>query len=329
MDVGIVKEFGVLELCDDLRSEGWPDEAKDFTPWLAEHLSMLGEVTDLEFEGKAKTEQVFTTFRADIVTHTIGSNSKTVVIENQLTPSDHDHLGKLLTYASCLDARILIWIVKEVADEHCAAVRWLNDNTGWGIEIYLVQLQLWRIGDSKVAPKFVLIEGPSWDLKEKRLEKLKADSSQEDLVREFWKKFNAEVFSRNNRYRSLIPLIRRTEAKNNYKLLGNSNSKRQIMLFINWSDQSISLRMYINGNNDWFRQLKTQKATLEELAGTNRIDWTENPKRSHFQITRPNSPLQDTYQWNTYIDWFYQKAIAAYNFVQSHPMKEKKENQEQ
>ena len=51
------------------------------------------------------------TFSLDLLVRESGTN-RTVVIENQLGPTNHDHLGKLLTYAGGYDANVLVWIAK-------------------------------------------------------------------------------------------------------------------------------------------------------------------------------------------------------------------------
>jgi hypothetical protein len=73
----------------DLRSI-WPDEARDFTPWLAqeESLRRLSDALNLELE-LDRVEVAVGPYFADIVATDASSNIK-VVIENQL-----EHHGKL------------------------------------------------------------------------------------------------------------------------------------------------------------------------------------------------------------------------------------------
>ena len=100
----------------------WSDEARDFTPWLADHLEELGKALHLDMH-LVEAEGAIGPFAADIIAD--GENGL-VVIENQLERSDHGHLGQLLTYAAGRDARTLIWIAPELRDEHRAAINWLN-----------------------------------------------------------------------------------------------------------------------------------------------------------------------------------------------------------
>ena len=101
----------------DLR-EIWRHEATNFTQWLAkpENLDLLSEKIDIELT-LIGTEYNVGRFNVDIFAEELGAGRK-VIIENQLERTDHDHLGKLITYASGLNAEIIIWIVKDVLEEH-------------------------------------------------------------------------------------------------------------------------------------------------------------------------------------------------------------------
>ena len=142
----------------DLRNI-WQNEAGDFTPWLAEHLNLLGEALHLDLT-LVEAEGQVGTFSVDVVADT---DSGIVVIENQLEKTDHTHLGQLLTYAAGRDARVLIWITPDFRDEHRAALDWLNHWTPEEIEVYGVEVRAIRIGDSLPAPEFRPVAFPnSW-----------------------------------------------------------------------------------------------------------------------------------------------------------------------
>lgn len=140
----------------DLR-EAWPNEAKDFTPWLAENIGELGEALgmDLELQG---TEAVVGGYSLDVLATNL---NRPVAIENQLEPTNHDHLGKLLTYAAGYDANVVVWLSREFRDEHRQALDWLNQRTGEDTQFFGVVVELWRIGNSSPAPHFNVIATPN------------------------------------------------------------------------------------------------------------------------------------------------------------------------
>lgn len=140
----------------DLR-QIWPGEAADFTPWLAEHLDLLGEALHLDLT-LVEAEGEVGPFAVDIVAD---SDSGLVVIENQLEQTDHSHLGQLLTYAAGRDARTLIWITSQFRDEHRAVLDWLNHWTSEEVEVYGVEVRAIQIGDSLPAPEFRPIAFPN------------------------------------------------------------------------------------------------------------------------------------------------------------------------
>lgn len=141
--------------------EVWRHEAYDFTQWLQENIDILNEVLDLELVS-AEREQAAGPFSIDLVAES--SDGETYVVENQLEKSNHDHLGKVITYLTAMKARGAIWIVSEPRQEHINAMAWLNEASN--ADFYLAKVEAVRIGDSPAAPLLTLIVGPSVEAKE-------------------------------------------------------------------------------------------------------------------------------------------------------------------
>ena len=149
--------------------EAWPNEASNFTPWLheAENLQALANALGFEQLEPSGREIAVGPFSADILAEDIGGEK--VLIENQLEQSDHDHLGKCLTYAAGLHVKTIIWVCAKVRDEHLAAVNLLNDISDEEFSFFAVELELYRIGDSPLAPQFNVVAKPNhWSRSVKR-----------------------------------------------------------------------------------------------------------------------------------------------------------------
>ena len=106
--------LGTLKEITDLRSV-WSHEALNFTPWVAENVDLLADAVGLDITVD-ETESSVGDFNVDIYASETGTDRK-IIIENQLEDTDHDHLGKLITYASGKDADVVIWVVKHAGEE--------------------------------------------------------------------------------------------------------------------------------------------------------------------------------------------------------------------
>ena len=181
----------------------WEDEACDFTPWLAEeeNLNLLGETLGMALELES-TERAVGRFSADIVAKKVNDGG-TVLIENQLERTDHSHLGQILTYAAGLDALSVVWIAREFTDEHRAALDWLNDISNENTRFFGLEIEVWRIGDSRHAPKFNLAAKPNDWTKETRTQISLTPVRQARL--DFWTGFHEYAEKRAQRIRPTKP----------------------------------------------------------------------------------------------------------------------------
>jgi hypothetical protein len=154
-----MQELGSLEKIN-LR-KAWKSEAKDFTPWLGmrQNIRLLGKTLRLDLEVEAQEKEVGP-FRADILCKDTATN-EWVLVENQLERTDHTHLGQLMTYAAGLDAVTIVWVAARFAEEHRATLDWLNSITEEKFKFFGVEVELWRIGESAMAPKFNVVSKPN------------------------------------------------------------------------------------------------------------------------------------------------------------------------
>jgi hypothetical protein len=158
-------------------------EARGFTPWLAQNIDVLSDALNLPGLRVVETEKTVGSFSLDILAE--DGAGEPVIIENQIYQTDHDHLGKVLTYLTNLNAKTAIWISSDPRPEHIRAMAWLNESSPADVSFYLVRLEAYRIGDSPAAPMFSRIVEPSPEAKQIGAEK--EQLAQRHLDRkEFW-----------------------------------------------------------------------------------------------------------------------------------------------
>lgn len=169
--------------------KAWPDEAKNFTPWLADDdgLALLGSTLGLQLELEAVEKEVGP-FSADILAKDLHSD-RWVLIENQIEATDHNHLGQLLTYAAGLEAPIVVWIAKNFREQHRAALDHLNRSTTEEFMFFGLQIELLRIGESSFAPSFSVVAKPNdWSKRSAAIKKAAEEnlSPMQETSRRFW-----------------------------------------------------------------------------------------------------------------------------------------------
>lgn len=259
LKLGKLEEVDVREL--------WKHEQYDFSEWLAkeENIEMLSNKVGLTLTDINK--EVFVgSYRCDLVAKDETTEIK-VIIENQLEATNHDHLGKIITYASGLDANVVIWIVKEAREEHRSAIEWLNNKTTKDISFFLIEIRAFRIGDSLPAPQFVVVEKPNDFVKVANASVDSGELSKAQSERfNFWNKFNEIVASRNKPFN-----IRKATTDHWYNVaLGTSEAHISITL-VNKTN-SIGIEVYINDNKELFDKLYSESESIQNELGFY-MDW--------------------------------------------------------
>ncbi len=300
------KVLGTLNRVD-LR-DFWEDEARDFTPWLAEpeNLTLLGETIGLELELIGR-EQAVGGFKVDILARDTVTN-RFVVIENQLERTNHGHLGQLLTYGSGYDAIAVVWVAKHICDEHRKALDWLNEKTSDDVAFFGLEMELWQIGDSIPAAKFNLVSQPNeWG----RTVRPSASGSEEPtdtklLQREFWESMIDHFQTKGTRLS-----LRKARPQHWYDI-GIGKSNIHISLTVNSKEKRLSCGLYISGDKAKvaYVQLHDQKDAIErELAAE--LDWRELPNRQASRVVQlKDGDFENRAAWPEYFDWFKDRSEA-------------------
>lgn len=285
MKFGKLKEVNIREL--------WKHEQYDFSEWLSkdENIEMLSEEVGLTLTDISK--EVFVgSYRCDLVAKDETTGIK-VIIENQLEATNHDHLGKIITYASGLDAEVIIWIVKEAREEHRSAVEWLNNNTSKNISFFLIEIHAYQIGDSLLAPKFVIVEKPNDFSKIVKNSSGNTELSKAQAERlNFWNRFNEIVAIKNKPFN-----IRKATTDHWYDVaIGTSEACISITL-VNKSN-NIGVELHINDNKALFDSLYIISDDIHEELGFI-LDWQrlDNKKgaRAIYYIDGLNFDNHDNY----------------------------------
>jgi hypothetical protein len=283
----------------------WEHEAHDFTHWLAEddNLNLLAEELQIEFH-LVQIEANVGKFSVDILAEEDNTGHK-IIIENQLEPTNHDHLGKIITYASGVDAQTIVWIVKEAREEHIRAVDWLNEHLDEDINIFLVKIELWQIGDSDYAPKFQIISEPNdWAKVIKQSANTQNGLSETGVRKvEFWSAFKEYATSQGTK------LSLRSPKPRHWYDISIGTSKGHISLTVNSRNNQLGCELYIWSDKDLFYALESRKQEIEVELGYP-LTWMplENKKACRIGIFHTVDDVSDTEKWNDHHKWLLEKS---------------------
>lgn len=255
MELGLLKEVNVRDI--------WAHEQLDFSKWLSseKNIGILGDTLNLSLSD-IETEKFVGNYRCDIICKD-EITGKNVLIENQLESTNHDHLGKIITYASGLDATVVVWIVTAARQEHASAIEWLNKHTDDDLSFFLLEIHAYTIGDSLPAPQFKIVEQPNdFSRTTKSIsEKGKLSPTEENRI-EFWGVFNDVVAERGK------PFNTRKPTKDHWYNVAVGSSQCHISIDLVNKEHKIRVGVWIPDNKDLYDSLCLHKEEIESAMGT-------------------------------------------------------------
>lgn len=269
----------------------WKHEALDFTTWLEGNVDVLNEVLGLDLIN-VEREKRAGDFNVDLVAE---ENGRITIIENQLERTDHDHLGKIITYLSMLEAKIAIWIVAQPRPEHVNAISWLNESTS--ASFYLVKIEAIKIGDSQPAPLLTLITGPSEEIAEAG--KTKKELAERNILRKrYWTGLLELSKTKTKLHSNISPSI--------YNWIG-SPAGLPSGLWLNYviRKHGSQVELYIDrdkgtgeGNLEIFNKLIQDKSAIEQVFGES-LEWEglEDRRACRIKKTIPIAGWMDEEKW--------------------------------
>ena len=297
MKLGRLKEVEVRDL--------WKHEQYDFSEWLSkpENIEYINDILGLTLVDIQKEAPVGD-YRCDLFAKDETTDTH-VVIENQLEASNHDHLGKIITYASSLKATVIVWIVKKAREEHRAAIEWLNNNTVESIGFFLIELHAYKIGDSLPAPKFEIIQQPNDFIKANKNTSLNKEESQSAIERkEFWTRFNEKIVEAGKPFS-----IRKPSTDHWYNIAIGTSQAFLCVNLVN-KDNQIVLELYINDNKELFDSLYNCKDEIENKLDMHfQWDRLDTKKASRIKHFIPGLNFDDHSNYDALMDEIIEKSI--------------------
>ena len=299
-------ELGALTRQDP--REVWPRESTDFSHWLAEHIDQLAAALELELE-VIRRESAVGDFSIDILARDLAQKDRTVVIENQLTPTDHKHLGQAITYAAGEDASAVVWVCPEFRDEHRAAIDWLNRGLAGKTEFYGVVVEVLKIDDSKPAVNFRVVAKPAERQVRRAISEGEETSEKGQLYQQFFQRLLDEL-----REKHRFTNARAGQPQNWYSFSSGTAGFRYSVAFK--KSNRLGVELYIDlGDED--QNLAALKALQEERDALDRdvgepLTWEELDARRACRVVvyRTGSILDPQDRLDEYLEWTVEKLLA-------------------
>ena len=295
--------------------EYWKDESQEFTPWLSkeENLNLLGEAIGMELELVEKEHPVGN-FKVDILAKIANfdeenqDESHLAVIENQLEKTNHKHLGQLLTYASGLKAKAVVWIAKKMDDEHKKALDWLNDNSSEDVSFFGLEIELWQIGDSTPAPKFNVVSKPNDWFKTVQQQKANLELSPTKILqKEFWLGFVEYMQTHKTNLSLSAP------RPQHWYTLSVGRTGFQLQLTVDSQKKQLGCRLRLRKTERGWNALYQDKERVEKELSA-KLEWKELPNNIGSVIAQySRGNFQNREEWPQLFQWLKERAEAFYH----------------
>jgi hypothetical protein len=282
----------------------WKDEARDFTPWLAieKNIASLSDEIGLPIK-VLQTESANGRYSLDIFAEEEGTDKK-IIIENQFENTNHDHLGKIITYAAGHDASIVIWIFEEIREEHRQAIDWLNEHTSEDVAFFAVKIELWKIGDSMPAPKFQIVSSPNEWTKTVRQNGPQGELTLTKLLQlDFWTEFKKYCAEEKPNLKLQTP------RPQHWYDVSIGSSEAHIALTVNTRENSIGCELYITDSKELFAFLATKRNVIHTEINE-KVEFIEASKAARIKLTQDSSDIQNTQDRELLFSWLLENTLT-------------------
>jgi hypothetical protein len=286
----------------------WLHEAHNFTPWLLENADRLAEALGIDIELEA-AEHAVGGYSLDLVGRDI-TNDAVLIVENQLEPTDHSHLGQVLAYAAGTAASTIVWIATAFREEHRQTLDWLNENTGEDVHFFGVELQVVKIEDSSPAPLLNLVVQPNdWQKQVRAATQRSAVTGKGALYAQFWPKLLDRVHAEH-------PDWTRSRRAGPENWIEMKSPLRGAIISSSFAQgERLRHELYIDTgdgerNLEIFEHLRGQREAFDAAYGRP-VEWEELPQRRACRVAdyRENSGVADEAQHPDFVDWFLDASV--------------------
>ncbi len=282
----------------------WANEAQDFTKWLSEEesLASLGEAMGIDLE-LIETESSVGSFSADIFAQEIGSGRK-VVIENQLEDTNHDHLGKIITYAAGKEAELVVWIVARARDEHKQAIEWLNQHTDIEFGFFLIEIELWKIDGSCPAPRFNIVERPNdWA---KAVKASEGYSETERLRLQYWQRYG-ELAEKDASFRKVMHPQK--PSKDHWTTIHIGSSAYHMCLLVYSNEDKIGIEVCVPDNKQIGETVIKEAQRLGTMLDADPLPYNASKSSGIRFFKKGCNFKKHPEKWDEYIQWQLDAAV--------------------